>query len=259
MLAAVLAVLVLVTGGGWFALRDGAGPAAGAASQQGVPQDQPGPVLLVPGYGGGTGGLQVLADRLRAAGRDATVVALPGDGTGDLRAQADVLNSAVQAYLADGAPSVDIVGYSAGGVVARIWAAEHGGGMGARRIVTLGSPHRGTSIASLAAALLPESCPAACRQLVRDSALLTGLPPLAKGPVWTSIWTAQDDVVTPPDSAVLAGALNVRLQDVCPDDAARHGDLPTDPLVDGLVRRALGVAPLALPGPGQCGPLRAAA
>ena len=53
-----------------------------------VSQDALGPVLLVPGYGGATAALDVLADALRQSGRDATVVALAGDGTGDLREQA---------------------------------------------------------------------------------------------------------------------------------------------------------------------------
>jgi triacylglycerol lipase len=54
-------------------------------------QRRPGPVLLVPGYGGGTAPLQGLAGALTAAGRDATVIALPGDGTGDLALSADAL------------------------------------------------------------------------------------------------------------------------------------------------------------------------
>jgi len=58
-------------------------------------QDVPGPVLLVPGYGGGTDGLNALAERIRATGRDAIVVTPPGDGTGDLREQADVLDAYV--------------------------------------------------------------------------------------------------------------------------------------------------------------------
>ena len=58
-------------------------------------QDQPGPVLLVPGYGGDTGAVTVLAERIRATGRDAIVVRLPGDGTGDLARQADALDEHV--------------------------------------------------------------------------------------------------------------------------------------------------------------------
>src|SRR5256885_6528309 len=94
----------------------------------GVPaQDRPGTVLLIPGYGGGQGGLNVLADHLRAAGRKATVITLTGDGTGDLLAQVAVLDKEVDAALAAGAPSVDLIGYSAGGVVARLWVARDGG------------------------------------------------------------------------------------------------------------------------------------
>ena len=44
-------------------------------------QHRPGPVLLVPGYGGSRGGLQRLAARIEATGRSATVLTLVGDGT----------------------------------------------------------------------------------------------------------------------------------------------------------------------------------
>ena len=42
-------------------------------------------VILIPGYGGGAGGLTGLADHLRATGRE-VVVADIGDGRGDLGA-----------------------------------------------------------------------------------------------------------------------------------------------------------------------------
>jgi pimeloyl-ACP methyl ester carboxylesterase len=234
---------------------------AGSSSAASGPvnQDQPGPVLLVPGYGGSTSALDVLAARLRAAGRDATVVRLPGDGTGELRDQATVLDGAVRAEIAGGAPSVDIVGYSAGGVVARLWAEDDGGADIARRIVTLGSPHHGTDIAALAGSLLPGQCPTACAELAPNSALLTQLNAheAPTGPVWVSLWTNQDQVVTPPDSARLDGALNIPVQSVCADAQLDHSGLPRDRLVQALVLAALAPARPTQPTPADCTRLRA--
>lgn len=246
-LAGVLVAVVLVVVG-----RDRGGPVVAVA------QDRPGPVLLVPGYGGSTDALDVLAGRLRAAGRDATVLTLPGNGTGELKDQADVLDKAARAMVATGAPSVDVVGYSAGGVVARLWA-EDGGAAVARRIVTLGAPHHGTQVAALGASLLPGRCPAACRQLVPNSDLLTRMnaDETPAGPVWVSLWTIQDQVVTPPDSARLEGALNVPVQSVCPDARLDHGQLPTDRLVQSLVLAALAPAVPTTPTPADCRRLRA--
>ncbi|HEU4423073.1 MAG TPA: lipase [Pilimelia sp.] len=226
---------------------------------EGAPdQARPGPVLLVPGYGGNPAALSRLADRLRAAGRTATVVIPPGDGTGDLRAQADNLDRAVRRALRDGASSVDIVGYSAGGVVARLWLDRHDGASAARRIVTLGSPLHGARIAAAGSAVAPDACPPACQQLAPGSDLLAGLHrgPLPPVP-WLSVWTENDETVQPPDSARLDGAVNVPIQSVCPDARIAHGQLPTDPLVMALVLRALGSAPLAVPS--DCAALRAAA
>jgi triacylglycerol esterase/lipase EstA (alpha/beta hydrolase family) len=223
----------------------------------GVDQRRAGPVLLVPGYGGSTASLQVLADALRNEGRDVVLVELPGDGRGDLRDQARQVQAAADAAVARGAPSVDLVGYSAGGVVVRLWAAQ-GGVAVARRIVTLGSPHHGTQVAATGATLAPEACPTACRQLVPGSDLLESLEETPDGPVWTSVWTAQDETVTPPETARLSGAVNIQVQGVCPDARVSHGLLPRDPLVLGLVTRALGPAAMvAAPSSAQCDAIRA--
>ncbi|OZD87916.1 lipase [Rhodococcus sp. 05-2256-B2] len=208
-----------------------------------VDQSVPGPVLLVPGFGGSTDALEVLAAELRENGRDATVVALPDGGVGDLTAQAQTLRDAVDAALTrTGATSVDVVGYSAGGVVARIWAADLGGAEQARRIVTLGSPHHGTQVAGLAAQVLPDRCPTACQQLAPDSSVLAGLnsgDETPDGPQWVSIWTELDQVVTPPSSARLDGAIDIPVQSVCADSAVDHGNLPRDPLVGAMVSAQL--------------------
>lgn len=199
-------------------------------------QGDQGPVLLVPGYGGNTASLEGLAERLRSDGRDATIVALAGDGKGDLAEQAEVLGDAVDVALArTGAPSVDILGYSAGGVIARLWVRDLGGDELARRVVTLGSPHHGTDLAAFGAEL---GCSEACLQLAPDSDLLRALnagdetPP---GPLFVSVWTTDDQTVTPPDSAELDGAVNLTVQGICADQDVSHGDLPDDRVVQSLV------------------------
>jgi triacylglycerol esterase/lipase EstA (alpha/beta hydrolase family) len=236
-LAAVLTVfgLRLVAGGGDSGVRPD--------------QARPGTVLLVPGYGGSRTALTTLAGRLEAAGRTAKVLTLPGDGTGELRVQADTLDAAVRAELSGGAASVDIVGYSAGGVVTRLWVERHDGAEVARRIVSLGSPLHGTRIAGVGAALAPGSCPQACRDLAPGSTLLDDLDdePLPDDLPWLSIWTENDETVQPPDSARLDGAVNLSLQSLCPSARVSHSELPTDPAVTALVLAALGTEPLAEP------------
>lgn len=207
-----------------------------------VDQARPGTVLLISGYGGGTGGLDTLARRLRASGRTVQVLPAVGDNTGDLREQAEALDRAAKAAIDAGAPSVDVVGHSAGGVVARLWLTE-GGGKLARRVVTLGSPHHGTQLATLGG----PNCPEACRQLTPDSDLLAGLPEKPAGPQFVSIWTADDQTVVPPDSAELAGALNIEVQQVCPGRTVTHGGLPADPVVGAIVEQELSAAAVAPP------------
>ena len=218
----------------------------------------PGPVVLVSGYGGSTTALRALGDRLRAADRRTVLVPPVGDNTGDLSEQARALDTVVRAQLAAGAASVDVIGYSAGGVVTRVWAARLGGAQVARRIVTLGSPHHGTDAAQLAAGVLGSGCPTACHQLAPSGDLLRDLPDAPSGPRWTSLWTATDELVSPPDSARLKGAVDVELQAVCPGRQVSHGRLPTDPVAVGLVLRALGDPGLTgAPPTSQCGALAA--
>jgi triacylglycerol lipase len=209
-------------------------------------QDRPGPVLLVPGYGGNTNSLAILARRIRATGRQATVLHLPGNGTGSLFGDASVLNAAVSRALHGGAPSVDVIGYSAGGVTTLLWAREDGGAHKARRIVTLGSPFHGAELAADGEAFLPNACPAACRQLVPGSSLLSqlGAAITPQRPSWLSLWSVDDKTVDPPDSARLAGAVNVPIQSLCPAQQISHSQLPVNPAVTAMVLQAIGTGPV---------------
>lgn len=129
-----------------------------------VAQGQQGPVLLVSGYGGSTGSLEPVRAALEETGRDVIVVPPVGGGTGDLEVQARSLgNAAAAARARSGAPSVDVVGYSAGGVVARSWVRDHGGASVAGRVLSIGSPQHGTSAATCCAGSTPVTRPLAGR------------------------------------------------------------------------------------------------
>ncbi len=223
-----------------------------------VPVDQaaPGPVLLVSGYGGSTASLEPLREELARLGRDAVVVPATAGGTGDIVAQARALGRAADAAMERyDAGSVDVVGYSAGGVVARTWVRQLGGASVARRVLGVGSPQHGTSVAELAEGVAG-SCPTACEQLVPDSELLRRLnagDETPAGPEFVSVWSTSDRTVVPTDSARLSGALDLTVQSLCPAARTSHGGLPGDPVVLALLDSALGTAAPAAPTGVDCG------
>ena len=220
-LAAALALLLGVTV--WLLLRPGTPE---------VDQSTAGPVVLVAGYGGDVAALDPVVAALEDAGRETAVLDQPGGGTGDLRVQARALRDLVDQVLdRSGAESVDLVGYSAGGVVARLYVRDEGGAGVVRRVLTIGSPHHGSEGAELALRAAG-SCPEACEQLVPDSDLLRRLDAgdeTPAGPLWATVRSAADRVVTPVDSAELDGATNVLVQDLSPEAATTHDQLPADP------------------------------
>ncbi|WP_211357243.1 lipase family alpha/beta hydrolase [Nocardioides rubriscoriae] len=205
-----------------------------------VDQARRGPVLLVPGYGGSTTALEDLAAALPGA----EVVAPPGDGTGDLREAARALADRVREVLErTGAPSVDLVGYSAGGVVVRYYVAELGGAAVTRRVATVASPHHGTDLAALATSIGSGTCSEACRQLDPGSDLLRALnagDETPAGPRWLSVWTETDQTVVPADSAVLDGARSVDLQATCGTGPLSHGEVVRAPVTVSVVEAFLG-------------------
>jgi hypothetical protein len=94
-----------------------------------------------------------------------------------------------------------------------------------------------------------------CAQLATNSALLARLntgDETPDGPTWVSIWTTQDQTVTPPDSARLAGALNLPVQSVCAQAQVSHGDLPRAPLVQQMVLAELRAGPPVPLGAADC-------
>jgi triacylglycerol esterase/lipase EstA (alpha/beta hydrolase family) len=251
----VVALALAVALAAVVALAVGLGRTGGPAAPFGPAET---PVLVVPGYNGSAASVGTLAARLRADGRRVVVVELPDRATGDLRASARALGAAVDRT---GAARVDLVGFSAGGLVVRLLLADPARALAARRVVLLGTPNHGTDLAGAAAALDPSLCATSICQLAPGSSLLAELnrgdetPP---GPEFFSIWTARDATVTPPATAVLDGAANIRVQDVCAAARLGHGGLVTDPLALGLVVEALAGTLPERPGAGDCAALRAA-
>jgi triacylglycerol lipase len=95
----------------------------------------------------------------------------------------------------------------------------------------------------------------ACRQMATDSELLAGLnvgDETPDGASWVSVWTTQDETVTPPESARLEGALNLTVQSVCADAQVRHTDLPRSPLVQQIVLAQLAAGDPVPLGPADC-------
>lgn len=211
-LAAIVAAVIL---------RSRAAPVNGPAA----PLSQRGPILLVPGYGGGTEGVSAMADRLKAAGVPAEVISI-GDGQGDLRGYADTVLARARTLVAEGAPSVDLVGFSAGGVIVRTVATDPAAETLVRRVVQVAAPNDGTSLAALGA--LAGECPTACQQIRPGSELLESLPAANSAERWLSLWSDTDEVIRPAESSVLAGATDVRMQSLCPGQVT-HSGLITDP------------------------------
>lgn len=185
--------------------------------------DVAGTVVLIPGYGGGADGLTGLAGYLQSQGR-AVIVADIGDGQGDITGYGSQVASLAAGAIAQGAPSVDLVGYSMGGLVARSAAAQ--APQAVRRVVTIASPHDGTAVAGLGAFLGDATtCPLACQQMAPGSDFLDALPVADGADRWLSAWSSADEVVRPADSSVLPGATDVEVTAACGTGPLDHGGI----------------------------------
>jgi triacylglycerol esterase/lipase EstA (alpha/beta hydrolase family) len=196
-------------------------------------------VLLVPGYGGGSAQLDQIARGLRRHGILSEVVGVD-DGTGDLRDYAARVVRRAEQLVAAGQPIPDIIGYSAGGITARIAAISHPSLF--RRVITIASPHHGTSVAVLGG--FAGQCPTACQQMRPDSPLLDSLGEPQRPADWLSIFSDDDQTILPPDSSELPGAVNYRLQDHCDVGLVDHPQVPTAPQSQAAISAFLAGQPL---------------
>ncbi|WP_197522952.1 esterase/lipase family protein [Actinokineospora pegani] len=177
------------------------------------------------------------------------------NGTGDIRYSAVELAAFVDRVRhATGAPQVDIVGHSQGGLMPRQYL-KSGGAAAVRNLVTLGATHHGTSLNGIATLVdmlgllgfTPPVIGKAAEQQVVGSEFLLDLNAggdTVPGVSYTVIATKFDEVTTPYQSTFLSagpGARvdNITLQDGCVLDLSDHLSMSYSPRAIGYVRRAL--------------------
>ncbi|MGH3745545.1 MAG: esterase/lipase family protein [Mycobacteriales bacterium] len=165
------------------------------------------PVLLVHGLVDNRSVFGVLQRQLRRKGfRHVATMNYP-ILTGDVRSAAALLAEQVESLCGEtGADRVHVVGHSLGGIIGRWYVQQMGGDERVDTLVTLGSPHAGTT----AAKILPISI---VRQLRPGSDVLRALAAPAPGcrTRVLSLWSDRDEMMLPRDCARLDhGDLDVR-------------------------------------------------
>lgn len=200
----------------------GAGGLAAQDLSTPVPVPERVPVLLVPGWADDATILTPLRDRLVNAGWPETHVASLtfSNATGSNEVHAEEIAKAAGLLMAlTGASQVDLVAHSMGGLASREWMRRAGearsfGGdpVPVRRVVFLGTPHRGTVVASF-------SWGDGGREMVPGSFFLTRLNAAASVPEGVralAIRTPVDTRVIPASSAELRGERVENLELCCP-------------------------------------------
>lgn len=192
------------------------------------------PVLLVHGMVDNRSIFTLLRRSLRRCGFGQVRTLNYSPFTSDVRTAAAALGRAVESLCAEsGHDQVHVVAHSLGGVVARYYVQRLGGDERVHTLVTLGTPHRGTS----SARLLPLRL---CRQLRPGSDLLAELDLPAPGcrTRFLAVWSDLDQLIYPKQNASIdhpdLDARSVLLRGV------GHMSLPMHPRVARVVTRALG-------------------
>jgi triacylglycerol esterase/lipase EstA (alpha/beta hydrolase family) len=167
------------------------------------------PVLLLHGYGANSGYWAHLTPLLDAARISHATVDLE-PVTGDIDGYAPLVEQAAAALCAACCcTQLVVVAHSMGGLVARAWLRRYGSARAAR-VITLGTPHHGTSLARLGlganAAQMRGSGPGAESGWLRE---LGAAESDATRALITSIYTHHDNIIAPQTSSVLPGARNI--------------------------------------------------
>lgn len=210
-LVSMIFILVLIVGVLWFYSN---------SESEMVSSERSKKVLLLPGYGGSLQSLKPLATELSAAGFEVRYADLD-DMKGDLKEYGERVGELIKKER----EIINIIAYSAGGLVVRSAAGDSEAAKYIGSVVTIGSPHNGAQVAKLGALLGGELCPTSCQQLNPDSRFLDELFTPNNPKRWLSIRSSADEVVTPIESSILSGMSNLEVNSFCGEAKLSHGDL----------------------------------
>jgi triacylglycerol lipase len=168
------------------------------------------PVILVHGYFSNRGMWAQFVKRLDRAQISPVFTHTLTPPFGDIETFSLQLHERIEAICnATGQAEVIIIAHSMGGLVARQYMVTHGSARIAK-LITLGSPHHGTRLAVVGVG----KCSAQMRTNSMWLAALTEKEKPIVKPLTTSIYTINDDLAYPPESARLDWAENVEVNRV---------------------------------------------
>ncbi len=202
------------------------------------------PVLLIPGTFA-TGQLNWgwnYQRLLPTLGYPACTITLPQDGAGDIQPATQYVVWAIRTLEHNSGRKVVVMGHSQGGLEAR-WALRWWPDLrsAVAQVITLAAPNAGAIYTNQHCGA-PDSCSASLYQMRSKSRFLAVLNRgrmLTWGIPWTAIGTAADKVFVSPAEAVLRGAQNVTVQQLCPSDQVQHVGLVYDGPTSSIVLDAL--------------------
>lgn len=185
-------------------------------------RDRPGtagtaPVLLVHGYGCNSGYWHFMSRSLSRAGIAHYGIDLEPMFAGIDRFVPALHDRIEEICRTTGQERLVIVAHSMGGLVARAYLRDHGAHR-VLRVITLGTPHRGTGLARFGAGQnVREMLWTGDAENGRCSAWLANLAlreDLALRPLFVSIFSHQDNIVAPQLSSQLPGAVNIEFNGI---------------------------------------------
>ena len=200
------------------------------------PDDGARPIVCVHGLQGAAGNFAPLRAFLTVAGRSRSYAAWfesGGDVVGMTARLAELIREVIEVNQLDDDAQIDLVAHSLGGLIARLALLDPAINRRVHTLVTLGTPHHGTTLARLAAtshilSLRPSS--PALEQL-RHQLPWPGPPTL---PRLVSLWSRADILLLPSSCAVVEGADNRELPELT------HTGFLVHPTAFFAVLRALG-------------------